>query len=173
MITFQDEDIFNLAELIRRNFELDYIHVYYLLNKINPHFKHLITKFSQFIDQPAKAKVILLNFESFEDSLFLKFKIKMQEIYVNNVDRKSSFVKIQKDSKVVYNYECSELFSHYTNMSSIIKLSTKNASKFFEGITKKKYTIQRVNDFNKFCRDLNFFLETHLVLNPFIYKFFL
>lgn len=175
MITFFNSDIFSYSEILRKKFNFNHTHIFFLINKMNPHLNLLIKKFCKFIGQPEKSKIINIHLENFEDSLFLKFKLKIQNIYERNIFNNKNFNKIEKKGKVTFNKDTKEIFHKNTNMINIIKYnsnSDKN-SKFFEGISQKKYSIKVINDFNKFCRDLNFFLETNLVQNNFIYKQFL
>ena len=62
-------------------FELSQIHSFLLINKLNPDFNHLIDTFSRFILKPEKKSVIQVHFDNFEDGLFLKFKMKIRNIY--------------------------------------------------------------------------------------------
>ena len=173
MITDFNHNIHSLAEHLRKKFEFNHTHLYILLNKINPHFHYLIDKFSVFIDQNEKSKIIKIYYEKFEDSLFFKFKLKIIKIYEKEISNNKSFDKIEKKNNNFKDLVTDNIFINNTNMSDLIKYSNKQNSKFFEGITKKKYSISIINKFKKFTQDLNFFLQTNLIKENRIYKQFL
>ena len=172
MITNFNNDIFSLAELLRKKFEFNHTHLFILLNKINPHFNFLIEKFCKFINQPEKSQIIKMYYGKFEDALFFKFKIKISKIYEKVISNNKKFNKIEKKNLKFKNSK-SNVFNNKTNMSEIIKISNKLDSKFFEGITKKKYSINIINNFKKLSNDLYFFFKSNLIKENRFYKEFL